>query len=120
MQDAISNAIGAHGSWKFKLSTAARTMDSSIDVAKTSADDQCEFGKWLKQVKPRMAGDSNFANIQRMHAEFHRNAGAVAALIRDGNQKGAQAALAADGAFARQSESLSMAMSAWKIALRNG
>lgn len=117
--EAIKTAIGSHGIWKLKLSTAARTGDASLPVETLRVEDACDFGKWLKQVAPQMAGDPDYAKIREMHRLFHADAGRLAAMIRDGQGEQAMGELEDGGRFARQSKALTEAMADWRMALRH-
>lgn len=116
--DEIKKAIGAHGTWKLTLSTAARTGGRDLDVNQISASDACAFGQWLQSVAPHMAGDVEYARIKKMHATFHSEAGRLAALIQSGQTDAALADLGEGGDFTSRSKELSEAMADWRMALR--
>jgi hypothetical protein len=110
----ITEALGAHGVWKMKLKTAitvGKTTDAPADIAR---DDRCQFGKWIKTLKqdPAFRADRDLAQVERLHAEFHRSAGQVADLVARGDKAAAISAL--NSTFATSSSALSAAMGAWK------
>lgn len=110
----IRQAIGAHGAWKLKLRTAAKTGRADFSPETIACDDQCEFGKWLGQIAPNAAGDPHFARVQDLHSRFHLAAGHVASLIKSGDLDAARGELADGSAFARGSAQLTDALNDWK------
>lgn len=115
--DAIKLAVGAHGTWILKLNAAARTGKTNLPVEELSDAEACAFGKWLKRAAPELGQDPDFETIGRLHAEFHRNAGRLAAMIRDGQADAALEEMSS-GAFSRQSVQLADAMTNWRMSLR--
>ncbi len=118
INEEIRKAIGAHGAWKLRLTSAARAGDTSLPVETLKVDDACDFGKWLKSVAPQMAGDPDYARIKDMHRAFHAEAGRLAEMIRDGQAKAALAEMDSTGQFTRRSKDLTEAMTNWRMSLR--
>lgn len=110
----INEAIGAHGMWKMRLKTAIRTAQSEISPATASCSDQCAFGKWLEgsELSPAVKSGTPYAVIKRLHAEFHRSAGAVLGQALSGRKSEAEAAM--DGEFAEKTDKLVRALTKWK------
>jgi hypothetical protein len=110
----IGEALGAHGVWKMKLKTAIATGRAPADPAEIARDDRCQFGQWIRTLKadPAQRANPDLAQVDRLHAEFHRCAGRVADLAARGDPAGAAAAL--DSAFASASTALGAALTAWK------
>ncbi|KPP86233.1 MAG: Methyl-accepting chemotaxis protein I (serine chemoreceptor protein) [Rhodobacteraceae bacterium HLUCCO07] len=113
----ITDAIGAHGTWKMRLQTAAQTgrlQGRAVDLAR---DDLCRFGQWLGGLPPEMAGTDTAREVKRLHREFHNLAGGVARQVEAGDTAGARATLET-GQLGECSTQLARALTSWKMALR--
>ncbi len=112
--DQINAAVGAHGAWKMRLRGAIRSGRGDIRSHDASADNRCEFGKWLygPQIDAATRQGVPYQVIRRLHGEFHRSAGRVLAHIEAGRL--AEAELAMNGEFTETSEKLTRAMTKWK------
>lgn len=110
----INDAIGAHGAWKLRLRTAARTGTSEITPAVAGCDDACTFGKWLKHgtIDPTVKSGTPYQVVTRLHADFHRSAGGVLTQALAGHPSDAEAMI--EGEFTARSERLVTALSKWK------
>ncbi|MBK7906668.1 MAG: CZB domain-containing protein [Gemmatimonadetes bacterium] len=115
----IDKAIGAHGMWKTRLKTAIGTGKIDVPVATIRADDQCEFGKWLagSAIPAAVKGSPRYAEVRKLHAEFHQQAARVAALATEGKKAEAEQAVALTGPFSGASARLTAAMQGWKTEL---
>ncbi|OYX48900.1 MAG: hypothetical protein B7Y97_09940 [Sphingomonas sp. 32-66-10] len=114
----VQAAIGAHGAWKLKLSTAVSTGRSDDDPALVCRDDLCRFGLWLhgSDIGPDTRHGKPYQVIRRLHAEFHQSAGAVLDLVKRGDQPGARALF--EGEYTERSATLIRALTLWKSELQ--
>jgi Chemoreceptor zinc-binding domain len=113
-RDEISEAIRAHGAWKHRLRSAAMKKETDLPVQDICRDDKCRFGKWLATVTPDNKNEHHVSKVRSLHSDFHKNAGAVAQKIADGDSTRALADL--EGAtFAAKSQELTAALMEWKI-----
>ncbi|MDE2182365.1 MAG: CZB domain-containing protein [Alphaproteobacteria bacterium] len=79
----LDQATKTHVDWKLKLRNAAFSQ-AHMDVASVRSDCACEFGKWLHGEGRARFGDlQSFKDTVASHAEFHRQAALVAALINE-------------------------------------
>lgn len=110
----ITNAIGAHGSWKIKLRTAVNTGESDQKPEDVMCDDKCVFGKWLNSdaIDSQTRAGAPYRAIKRLHAEFHICAASVLHKAVAGDKNGANAIL--EGDFAARSEKLVRGLLKWK------
>ena len=110
----ITNAIGAHGSWKIKLRTALNSGKSDHSIDDVRCDDKCAFGKWLHgpDIDSTTRDGAPYNVIKRLHAEFHICAADVLAKATAGDAPGAQQIL--EGEFASKSEKLVRGLRKWK------
>lgn len=114
----VQAAIGAHGAWKLKLSTAVSTGRSDDEPALVCRDDLCRFGAWLHgpDIDPATREGKPYQVILRLHAEFHQCAGAVLDLVKRGDLARARALL--EGDYADRSATLIRALTLWKSELQ--
>ncbi|MDR6852912.1 hypothetical protein J2Y54_002432 [Sphingomonas sp. BE123] len=110
----VQAAIGAHGAWKLKLSTAVTTGRSDDEPALVCRDDLCRFGVWLHgpDIDPVTRQGKPYQVIRRLHAEFHQCAGTVLDRVKRGDQTGARALL--EGEYTERSATLIRALTKWK------
>jgi len=110
----VQAAIGAHGAWKLKLSTAVSTGRSDDEPALVCRDDLCRFGVWLHgpDIDPDTRESKPYQVIRRLHAEFHKCAGTVLERVKRGDQAGARALL--EGEYSDRSATLIRALTMWK------
>ena len=114
MINAINDAIGAHGIWKMRLSTAIKSGKCEITAAHACRDDQCAFGKWLygPTIDPATKTGTPYQVIKRLHAEFHSTAGSILAYVERGDPAAAAAAMSGD--YTQRSERLVQGLMKWK------
>lgn len=113
-QQQISAAIGAHGQWKARLKTAIAQGSSDVTAATASRDDACAFGKWLlTDASAEVKASPHYASSRALHAQFHKEAGAVLGLALAGQKAEADAKMAIDSNFAHASAALTREMTAW-------
>lgn len=102
----LDSAIGAHGEWKVKLRHAIARKEK-VDVATIAADHQCALGKWLHgEARSKYGTLKSYTNCVHKHAEFHREAGKVAAAINAEQYSQAEAMLAGGTAYAAASSAI--------------
>jgi methyl-accepting chemotaxis protein len=112
----ITKAIGAHGAWKKRLSTAIANGSHQEDVSTVAQDNQCDFGRWLEGSNPAASDQAHHHAAQALHATFHKEAASTLRLVSAGNQVQAQASIAAGGSFAEASRLLTKTMIDWRQA----
>ena len=110
----INKAIGAHGAWKMRLSVAINTGQFDTDARTASCDDKCAFGQWIhgSQIDAATRSGMPYQVIRRLHADFHRSAGAVLSHALTGQKAEARSLL--QGEYAERSEKLTRALNKWK------
>lgn len=115
MQQQVVNALAAHEGWKRRLHQAIATGTAEITVAQASVDDACAFGKWLHNDVPwRVRKTWDYANVRKLHAAFHEEAGRVLALAIEGQSDAAIAAMSIGSPFSQCSERLAFALHDWQ------
>lgn len=116
LQEQIDKAVGAHGMWKARLRSAIDTGKSDFNPAVVKTDNGCDFGKWLYttiEAKDKMS--PRYAEIKRLHAEFHTEAGRILLLAVSGQKDAAKKDLEnGAGKFLTISSSLTKEMMEWK------
>ena len=115
----IDQAIAAHSYWKGYLRHAIKTGRIDKPVEAIRNDSQCLFGKWLASIMPESmeAASHHFIMVKERHAEFHKTAARVAALILAGKQSDAEHMMALGGEYATISAELILALMEWKKSL---
>ena len=114
MQQQVMNALAAHEGWKRRLHDAIATRSAEITVEQASVDDACAFGKWLHNDVPwRIRKVWDYANVRKLHAAFHEEAGRVLALALAGQADAAIAAMSTGSPFHTCSERLAYALHDW-------
>jgi hypothetical protein len=110
----VQNAIAAHGQWKKRLHDAIISGSSLLTVDQGRDDKRCDFGGWLNQLSPAEKTSSYFQKAQKLHGAFHKEAARILELALARQQTEANAAMAADSAFATLSKELTAALIAWQ------
>jgi methyl-accepting chemotaxis protein len=113
----ITEAIGAHGAWKKRLSAAITSGSHQEDVTTVAQDNQCDFGRWLHSSKPSASDQAHHQAAKALHATFHKEAASTLRLVSAGNQVQAQSSIAAGGSFAEASRLLTKTMIDWRQAI---
>jgi methyl-accepting chemotaxis protein len=109
-------AIAAHGAWKFRLAAAVDAGSHAMDTAVVAKDDQCAFGRWLRDTSPTSAEREHHEASRALHATFHRRAAEVLTMVASRDLAGARAAIQPGGGFAEASRQLTKAMIDWRHA----
>ncbi|MBL4607332.1 MAG: CZB domain-containing protein [Pseudomonadales bacterium] len=114
----ITKAISAHGAWKVKLRNAINTGECESTPSNVKKDNNCSFGKWLYERIDPSAKNSPFYNQAReLHADFHKEAGAILGLALGGNKSEAEKRMSLTGDFSRYSAELTAKMKEWQRSL---
>ena len=116
IQEQITLAISAHAKWKQRLVAAIRDGHADVEVAVAAVDNRCPFGEWLYGEEGQLRSAPQYAEVRRLHADFHRHAAHVLELALGGNATEATAAMGPGSDFAKASTALTLAMSNWKSA----
>jgi len=108
----------AHGVWKLKLRGSVDTGKSETDVATATRDDCCHFGKWLRgpTIDACTRTSQPYADVYRLHREFHQTAGRVLDMALHGKRDLANDLL--EGEFTKRSSRLSLAIAKWRHELK--
>ncbi len=110
----ITKAIGAHGKWKARLVDAIERGSHNEDVATVARDNVCEFGTWLHSAHIAAEFAALRDQAKSEHAQFHKEAAAVLAMIDEGKINDARFAIDMDGSFATISRELTATMTQWR------
>ena len=115
----VDRFLAAHGNWKRRLEQAIDRGALDVPVETVSADDRCEFGRWLHgpDLPRQLAASSRYAEVVAAHAEFHRVAGEVARHVQAGQPDAARRMLELGGPYAAASSRLGLTMAAWAAEL---
>ena len=96
LKNEIRAAIGAHGLWKGRLSSAIQTGKCDVSPSVAQQDNQCAFGKWLggPSVDPATRRSSEYAECKELHRKFHIAAARALSLALAGKKQEARNILA--------------------------
>ncbi|MFT3820000.1 MAG: methyl-accepting chemotaxis protein [Rubrivivax sp.] len=96
-------AIEAHRSWKVRLRQAI-DQHQQLDADTLCRDDRCPLGQWLHGAGGQhYGGRPSFVALLEKHADFHREAGAVARRINGGQYEDAERLIGSGSRFAQVS-----------------
>jgi Chemoreceptor zinc-binding domain len=110
----FEEAIQKHAEWKIKFRSAMGKKEK-LDATTICADNKCALGIWLHgEGKRTLDAHPAFADVLRHHAEFHRAAGAVAAVINAGDYEKAEKMLTLGTPFASASSAVGTALMSLK------
>ncbi len=115
-QDEIKKAIDAHGLWKARLLKALETGKSEYTVESISADNRCDFGKWVYSVS-ETERDGHWKTVRELHARFHQQAGNVLGIALRGTPADSVDLMGFGSAYSKASAALTSAMMKWEEAL---
>ena len=113
LYDNLTDAIGAHGAWKFRLRAAIRKGADEALVAQAGDHHGCAFGRWLDSLPSDVRLEQEASETIVRHAAFHRAASRAAQLIKQGRPDAAGDMLEAD--FTQASQALTAAVSRWRM-----
>lgn len=118
IQEEISKAISAHGQWKVKLRKAIDTGECESTPAKVKMDNNCSFGKWLhNRIDDAYKEHPMYPEVVKLHAEFHKEAGAILELAMNGKTEEANARLGLGSQFSSHSAKLTQKMKEWQASV---
>ncbi len=103
-------ALEAHAAWKTRLEAQIRgDAGESLNMATVAADTNCALGKWIHgDAKTKFADFPEYAQLRRIHADFHICAGGILGDAHDGNADAATNALKKD--FRHHSDAVQLAL----------
>jgi methyl-accepting chemotaxis protein len=112
----LNSAIQKHAQWIFKFQSDLKMMElggtnEPLDVATISKDNCCEFGVWLHgEAKSLYMQQPAYARCVAAHAEFHTEAGKIAAAINAKKMADAERMMAAGSPFKEISKKVGVAI----------
>lgn len=109
----IQLAIGAHGLWKQRLSSAIATGKSEFSPDDIRRDGLCDFGKWLHSLPESDRASELWKKVHSLHERFHLESAGVLEAALAGRKEEAAAAMAQGSAYALVSMRLTAAMMEW-------
>jgi methyl-accepting chemotaxis protein len=95
-------AIKDHTDWKVRIKGLidGKRM-GHLNLHEVSCDDQCELGKWIKEMDTKLGHTYALSRLRNFHREFHTVAGEAVRCAQQGKVDMAQAIL--NGEYARLS-----------------
>jgi hypothetical protein len=117
MREEIEKALTAHGAWRQRLINVIATGNSDVNVAQVQVDNACVFGKWFYGLPPASRSADVCTKIQKLHAEFHKEAARILDLALAGKKTDAEKAIQFGTPFMDISGKLSLALTQWKSAV---
>ncbi|MBI5837383.1 MAG: CZB domain-containing protein [Candidatus Eisenbacteria bacterium] len=111
----LSYAIAAHGNWKQSMRKALDGEACDLTPARVRDDHACDLGKWLfEDCPPQIRTTPRYAEVVRLHAEFHAHATRVLDMARAGLLAEARLEVEGEGEFTRRSLALVKTLLEWK------
>lgn len=126
MTEKIEEAISAHLAWLKNIKTAvlvSTTMgkansDPELNtklITKIESDHQCNFGKWLFDIKQAEVKESIYYDqAVTLHAQFHQQAASILSLAFEGKKSQAKSLMSENSDFIQCSEELIAILEEWK------
>jgi len=110
----IDEAITAHSAMRRTLIFGVDLANQTRTPEQLADDHRCAFGYWLHghAIDATTKAGRPYRVIDRLHQEFHRTAGRVAMLARDGQRDEALALI--NGEYSQRSDTLMRALSKWR------
>jgi len=106
----LNEAIQKHAQWKFRFHQALLKKES-MDAGVIAKDNQCELGNWLHGEAKTLYGQRKVhAQCLARHADFHTEAGKVAAVVNARRTDEAERMLANGSQFSEASKAVSVAL----------
>jgi hypothetical protein len=115
----ITQAIAAHGAWKFRLAAAVASGSHDQDLTVVAKDDRCTFGAWLRDTAAEPGQEELHRASKALHADFHRQAASVLAKVDSKNLDSARGDIAIGGDFFEASRQLTETMIGWKRSIQD-
>jgi methyl-accepting chemotaxis protein len=117
INEEVARAFGSHTLWKTRIERAAEAGKSEFKPDDVCKDALCTFGKWLHD--PKLPADirasRHYAEVNRLHAEFHQAAGGAIKKAISGDTAGARRDVE-HGTYAQASKRFFDAMFVWQRA----
>jgi len=103
-------ALEAHAAWKTRLEAQIRgDAGETLSVATVAADSNCALGKWIHgAAKTEFAGYPEYAQLRKVHSDFHICAGSILSDAHDGNTAAASDSLKKN--FRHHSDAVQLAL----------
>src|SRR5579859_2115387 len=115
INEEVARAFGSHTLWKTRIERAAATGKSEFTPEDVCKDGLCTFGKWLND--PALPADvrasRHYAEVKRLHADFHQAAGEAIRKAGSGDSAGARRDLE-QGGYAQTAQKFYNAMFRWQ------
>jgi len=110
IESQIASAIAAHGTWKIRLQTAMEKGTDDLSPSAIENDDNCAFGKWLRNSATQLKASPHYAKCKELHRQFHIVAAKVLTLALRSNKTEAMHATDLRGELTHVSSALAHAM----------
>ncbi|MDO8787936.1 MAG: CZB domain-containing protein [Sulfuritalea sp.] len=106
----MKSALDAHAAWKTRLEAQIRgDAGESLSVSTVAVDNNCSLGHWIHgEGQSRFGELSEYAQLRKVHAEFHLCAGGILSDVHDGNAVAATGALTKS--FRHHSDAVQLAL----------
>ena len=87
-QAQIEEWLAGHRRWRTEFVDSIERGGEISDekIRKIGLPEQCELGQWIKEARPRMAGDEVFTELDGLHRKLHVLAVEIAQAIKKGNR----------------------------------
>lgn len=112
----VGRAISAHTEWKARLVKCVSDGHCDATAVEALRDDHCELGRWLYHLPVETRAERAWSFVRDMHANFHREASEIVALVHAGDLAGARLALASGAPFDLASRKLLEMLEDWRAA----
>lgn len=92
INDEVARAFGSHTLWKARILRAADVEKSEFKPDDVCQEQLCSFGRWLNDPKlqAEVKNSPNYAEVTKLHGEFHRVAGMAIRKAVSGEADGAR------------------------------
>lgn len=106
----MKSALDAHAAWKARLEAQIRgDAGETLNVATVAADNNCALGHWIHGDGHGRFGEyPEYAQLRKVHAEFHLCAGGILSDAHDGNTAAADESLKKN--FRHHSDAVQLAL----------
>jgi len=106
----LYKAIMRHTTWKKRFHNM---IETGVIIEDDLSEENCEFGRWLKESKPELELYENYSTTVELHNKLHKEAKRIGALVLSGRRDAAYSAIAYGSEFERLSQSLVQHTIAW-------
>jgi len=112
----LSDALSAHRQWKDHLIHAIAIGASEFQPNLVRKDNQCAFGKWLRQEVPQpVQQTAGYQALVQAHANFHLETGHVLELALSGQRQEAEHAIGMGSDWRKRSAELISRLLSWRF-----